>query len=46
LTPAEEKEYQRERAKVVAILRSQKSQARMKEWIEELKKNSIIEVKL
>jgi peptidyl-prolyl cis-trans isomerase SurA len=46
LTPAEEKEYQRQREKVIAILRTNKTEARMKEWIEELKKNSIIEVRL
>jgi len=46
LTPAEEKEYQHQREKVIAILNTKKTEARMKEWIEELKKNSIIEVRL
>jgi peptidyl-prolyl cis-trans isomerase SurA len=46
LTPEEEKEYKKVRKKVMGIVRTEKIQARMKEWIEELKKNSIIEVKL
>ena len=46
LTPAEEKEYLKVRKKVIYILRNDKIQERMKEWVEELKKNSIIEVKL
>jgi len=46
LTPAEEKEYLKVRKKVIYILKNDKIQARMKEWVEELKKNSIIEVKL
>ena len=46
LTPAEEKEYLKARKKVIYILRSDKIQTRMKDWIEELKKHSIIEVKL
>ncbi|MBI4963875.1 MAG: peptidylprolyl isomerase [Desulfomonile tiedjei] len=46
LTPAEEKEYLKVRKKVISILRNDKIQGRMKEWVEELKKNSIIEVKL
>ena len=46
LTPAEEKEYRKERSKVISILRTEKIQARLKEWIEELKKSSIIEVKI
>lgn len=46
LTPAEEKEYEKVRNKVIAILKTEKIQARMKEWIGELKKNSVIEVKL
>lgn len=46
LTPEEEKEYQKVRGKVFEILRLQRMQARMKEWVEELKKNSIIEVRL
>jgi peptidyl-prolyl cis-trans isomerase SurA len=46
LTPEEEKEYEKVRNKVIAILRTEKVQTRMKEWINELKKNSVIEVKL
>lgn len=46
LTPAEEKEYKKVRDKVIEILRSQGINDRLKEWIEGLKKNSIIEVKL
>ena len=46
LTPAEEKEYRKVRGKVISILRTEKVRARLKEWIEELKKSSIIEVKI
>jgi peptidyl-prolyl cis-trans isomerase SurA len=46
LTPAEEKEYRKVRSKVVELLRNETIQTRMKEYIEELKKSSIIEVKL
>jgi peptidyl-prolyl cis-trans isomerase SurA len=46
LTPAEEKEYRKVRGKVVDLLRNETIQTRMKEYIEELKKSSIIEVKL
>jgi parvulin-like peptidyl-prolyl isomerase len=46
LTPEEEKEYKKVRKKVIEIVRTEKIQARMKEWIDELKKSSIIEVKL
>lgn len=46
LTPEEEKEYRKVRKKVIGIVRTERIQARMKEWIDELKKNSIIEVKL
>jgi parvulin-like peptidyl-prolyl isomerase len=46
LTPEDEKEYKKVRKKVIAIVRTKAIQARMKEWIDELKKNSIIEVKL
>ena len=46
LTPAEEKEYSKVRRKVISILRTEKIQARLKEWIEGLKKSSIIEVKI
>jgi len=46
LSPEEEKEYRKVRAKVIAIMKHDKIEARTKEWIEELKKNSIIDVKL
>jgi peptidyl-prolyl cis-trans isomerase SurA len=46
LTPEEYKEYTKVRKKVISVLRTDRIQARMKEWIDELKKNSIIEVKL
>lgn len=46
LSPADEKEYDSVRNKVIAILRNDKIQTRMKEWVEDLKKNSIIDVKL
>ncbi|MDQ7781504.1 MAG: peptidylprolyl isomerase [Desulfomonilaceae bacterium] len=44
---AEELEgYKKVRNMVLAIVRTEKIQARMKEWIEDLKKSSIIDVKL
>ena len=46
LTPAEEKEYRKVRGKVADLLRNDTIQTRMKEYIEELKKSSIIEMKL
>jgi peptidyl-prolyl cis-trans isomerase SurA len=46
LTPAEEKEYRKVRGKVADLLRNETIVTRMKEYIEELKKSSIIEVKL
>jgi hypothetical protein len=46
LTPAEEKEYRKVRSKVADLLRNETILTRMKEYIEELKKSSIIEVKL
>ncbi len=46
LTPEEEKEYAKWREKIIRMLRHKKSNERLKEWIEKLKKNSIIEVKL
>ncbi|MFH0958644.1 MAG: peptidylprolyl isomerase [Pseudomonadota bacterium] len=46
LNTEEEKEYQKIRNKVITILRTELIQSRMKEWIDELKRNSIIEVKL
>ncbi|MGC8658207.1 MAG: peptidylprolyl isomerase [Desulfomonilaceae bacterium] len=46
LSPEEAKEYAKVRNKVFSILRSELTQARMKDWIDELKRNSIIEIKL
>lgn len=46
LNPDEAKEYQKVRNKVITILRTELIQSRMKEWIDELKRGSIIEVKL
>jgi peptidyl-prolyl cis-trans isomerase SurA len=46
LNPEEEKKYRKIRSKVYMILRIQKAEARTKEWIEELKKNALIEIKL
>ncbi len=46
LNPDEEKRYRKVRHKVYAVLRMEKRLARQKEWIDELKKNSIIETKL
>lgn len=46
LSQEEEREYLKVRRKVIDILKYEKMQNRMKEWLEELKKNSIIEVKL
>lgn len=46
LTPEEEKEYRKVRKKVIDLVRTEKIQERMKDWIDGLKKNSIIEVKL
>jgi peptidyl-prolyl cis-trans isomerase SurA len=46
LTGKEKEAYEKERDKVMSILRSQKMQAAMKEWVEDLKKNSIIEERL
>jgi peptidyl-prolyl cis-trans isomerase SurA len=46
LTPAEEKEYVKVRGKVADLLKNETIMTRMKEYIEELKKSSIIEVKL
>ncbi len=46
LDPEEAKEYSKVRNKVITILRSELTQSRMKDWIDELKRNSIIEVKL
>ena len=46
LTPEEQKDYQKVRDKVMAIIATKKRRERMKEWIKELKSNSIIDVKL
>jgi peptidyl-prolyl cis-trans isomerase SurA len=46
LSAEEEKEYLKVRGKVIEILKYEKLQSRMKDWIDELKKNSIIDVKL
>ncbi|MFZ5868228.1 MAG: peptidylprolyl isomerase [Thermodesulfobacteriota bacterium] len=46
LNPDEAKEYAKVRQKVYAIVTTKTKEARSKEWIEELKKNSIIEVKI
>ncbi|MGD9818202.1 MAG: peptidylprolyl isomerase [Desulfomonilaceae bacterium] len=46
LNPEEENEYKKVRAKVMAVMRTDQIKTRMKEWIENLKKSSIIEVKM
>lgn len=46
LTPEEEKEYRKLRRKVIGIVRTERVMARLHELIEELKKDSIIEVKI
>jgi peptidyl-prolyl cis-trans isomerase SurA len=46
LSPQEEKEYLKVRAKVIELFKYEKIQSRMKDWIDELKKNSIIDTKL
>lgn len=46
LSDQEKVTYEKEREKVMNILRSQKMRAAMKEWVEDLKKNSIIEERL
>lgn len=46
LTPEEEKDYLKARRKAMDVVRNEKVQSRMKDWIGELKKNSIIEVKI
>jgi hypothetical protein len=46
LTPEETKEYRKVRKKVFFILKTKKTQERMKDWIEALKKNSIIDIRL
>jgi peptidyl-prolyl cis-trans isomerase SurA len=46
LSTDEAKAYKKVRQKVYTILRTRKTEARMKDWIRELKRNAIIEVKL
>ncbi len=46
LTPDEDKEYRKVRRKVIEIVRHEKVVGRLKAWIDELKKDSIIEVKI
>ncbi len=46
LTEAEEKEYLKARRKVIELVRKDRIQARMKDWINDLKKGSIIEVRI
>ncbi len=46
LTPEEEKEYRKVRKKVINIVRARKTEARMKEWIDGLKADSIIQTRL
>jgi hypothetical protein len=46
LDPSEKEAYAQVREKVHVLVRTQKIRERMKEWIDQLKKNSIIEVKL
>lgn len=46
LSAEEKKEYQKVRDKVMNILRSQKMRSSMQQWVQDLKKNSIIEVRL
>jgi hypothetical protein len=46
LTPDEAREFNKVRDKVMGILKTEKIQERMKEWIGQLRKDSIIEIKL
>ena len=46
LTPEEEAEYKKVRGKVMTLMRTDQIKTRMKEWIDSLKKSSIIEVKM
>jgi peptidyl-prolyl cis-trans isomerase SurA len=46
LTPAEEKDYLKVRRKAIDLVRHEKLQVRMKEWIGDIKKTSSIEVKI
>jgi peptidyl-prolyl cis-trans isomerase SurA len=46
LTGEEKKEYDKVRGKVIEIIKNKGIETKMRDWIEELKKNSIIETKL
>lgn len=46
LSPAEEEEYKTVRGKVYSVLSAKRLRERMDQWIENLKRNAIIEVKL
>jgi peptidyl-prolyl cis-trans isomerase SurA len=46
LTSEEEKQYLKVRKKIIGIIRHEKIQAKLKDWIDELKKNAIIEEKI
>ena len=46
LSDEEKKEYEKVRGKIMNILRSQKMRDTMKQWVQDLKKNAIIEVRL
>lgn len=46
LSPEEESEYRKVKGKVMAVMRTDQIKSRMKEWIDTLKKSSIIEVKM
>ena len=46
LSTEEMKEYERVQDKVMAVLRTKTLEGRMKDWIDELKKNAIIEIRL
>lgn len=46
LTADERKEYEKVRQKVMNLIRSQKMRDGMQQWVQDLKKNSIIEVRL
>jgi peptidyl-prolyl cis-trans isomerase SurA len=46
LTSDEEKQYLKVRKKIIGIIRHEKIQAKLKEWIDDLRKNAIIEVKI
>jgi len=46
LSEADAKDYEKVRSKVAAIVRHDRIQTRMKEWIDDLRKNSIIDIKI